>query len=264
MYLSNTRTIVFITGAFVSHSCWQEWIVFFENKGYKTVAPPWPYKNELAETLRSEHPDSKIAQLRLNILIDYYTEIIEKLPEKPILIGHSYGGLLTQLLIQKELAAAGVCIHSFPPRGVITTKFSFYKATWKSLGFFSSAKKTYLMSFKEWQYAFANGMEFEEQKESYEKLVIPESKQVIRDIIISNSAKINFKKPHVPILFLSGSNDNIIPSSLNYSNFKKYKNVHSITCYKEFENKNHFVLGQLNWQETADFIVNWLEKISLI
>ena len=263
MYLSNTKTIVFITGAFVSHSCWQEWIVFFENKGYKTVAPPWPYKNELAETLRNDHPNSKIAQLRLKILIDYYTEIIEKLSEKPILIGHSYGGLLTQLLIHKKLAATGVCIHSFPPRGVITTRFSFYKAIWKPLGFFSSTKKTHLMSFKEWQYAFTNGMSFEEQKESYEKLMIPESKQVIRDVW-SNSAIINFKKAHVPILFLSGSNDNIIPSSLNYSNFKKYKNVHSITCYKEFKNRNHFVLGQLDWKETADFIVNWLEKISLI
>jgi pimeloyl-ACP methyl ester carboxylesterase len=263
MYLSNTKTIVFITGAFVRHSCWQEWIVFFESKGYKTVAPPWPYKNELAETLRGEHPNSKIAQLRLNTLLDYYTEIIEKLPEKPILIGHSYGGLLTQLLVQKELAAAGICIHSVPPRGVISASFSFYKAIWKPLGYLSSSKKTYLMSFKEWQYAFTNGMSFEEQKESYEKLVIPESKLAMRDVL-SNKAKINFKKLHVPILFLSGSNDNIIPSSLNYSNFKKYKNLHSITCYKEFENRNHFVLEQLNWKETADFIVNWLEKINLI
>ena len=261
MYLSNTKTIVFITGAFVSHSCWEEWIVFFDSKGYKTVAPPWPHKNDLPEILRKEHPNSKIASLRLSTLIDYYTEIIEKLPEKPILIGHSYGGLLTQLLVQRELASAGICIHSVPPKGIYASKFSFYKAVWKPLGYFTSRKKTYLMTFKEWQFAFTNEMSFEEQKESYEKLVIPESKQVMRDAL-SNTAKINFKKIHVPLLFLSGSNDNIIPSSLNYSNFKKYKNIHSITCYKEFKDNNHFVLGQINWKEGAEFIANWLEKIS--
>jgi pimeloyl-ACP methyl ester carboxylesterase len=260
MYLSNTKTIVFITGAFVSHSCWEKWTVFFEDKGYKTVAPPWPYKNESVEVLRNEHPDAKIARLRLSNLIEYYSEIIEKLSEKPILIGHSYGGLLTQLLIQKELAFAGVCIHSIPPKGLFTGKFSFYKAIWKPLGFFTSAKKTYILSFKEWQTLFTNGMLFEEQEDCYEKLVIPESKLVLRDVL-TKTAKINFRKKHEPLLFLSGSDDTFIPSSLNYFNFKKYTNIHSITCYKEFKDQNHFVLGQHNWQEVAGFIANWLEKI---
>ncbi|MEN2399086.1 alpha/beta hydrolase [Flavobacterium sp. MC2016-06] len=260
MYLSNTKTIVFITGAFVSHSCWEEWIVFFENKGYKTAAAPWPYKNESAEELRTQHPDSRIAILRLADLIDYYTEIIEKLSEKPILIGHSYGGLLTQLLIQKELGIAGVCIHSVSPQFVLPSKRSFYKAIWKPLGFFTSTAKTYLMSFKEWQYAFTNKMSFEEQKASYEKLVIPESKLVLRDVL-TQTAKINFRKKHEPLLFISGSEDQIIPSSLNYSNFRKYKNLHSITCYKEFKGRNHLVLYQSNWENTAQFIANWLEKV---
>lgn len=261
MYLSTTKTIVFITGAFVSHSCWEKWIDFFEDQGYKTVAPPWPYKNERAETLRNQHPDSKIALLSLSDLLDYYVEIIEKLPEKPILIGHSYGGLLTQLLVQKDLASTGVCINSVVPKGMFASKFSFYKAIWKPLGFFTSAKKTHLLSFKEWQDLFTNGMTFEEQKVSYEKLVIPESKLVWR-AIITKTAKINFRKKHVPLLFLSGSDDALIPTSLNYSNFKRYTNIHSITCYKEFKGRNHFVLGQSNWAEVAGFIAKWLEKIS--
>jgi pimeloyl-ACP methyl ester carboxylesterase len=260
MYLSNTKTIVFITGAFVSSSCWEQWTVFFENQGYKTVAPPWPYKNENVETLRNQHPDSKIALLRLSSLLDYYIEIIEKLPEKPILIGHSYGGLLTQLLVQEELAFAGICIHSIPPKGIFSAKYSFCKAIWKPLGFFTSTKKTYLMTFREWQTTFTNGMSFEEQKDSYEKLVIPESKSALRDIF--TRAHINFRKKHDPLLFLSGSNDILVTASLNYSNFKRYTNIHSITCYKEFQGRNHFVLGQSNWAEVAGFIVKWLEKIS--
>jgi alpha-beta hydrolase superfamily lysophospholipase len=129
------------------------------------------------------------------------------------------------------------------------------------MGFFTSAKKTYLLSFTEWQDIFTNGMSFAEQKDSYVRLLIPESKSALRDVL-TKTAKINFRKKHEPLLFLSGSDDTIIPSSLNYSNFKKYTNIHSITCYKEFQGHNHFVLGQNNWQETAEFIANWLEKIS--
>ena len=261
MNLSNTKTIVFITGAFVSHSCWDEWAVFFENKGYKTVAPPWLHKNESAEVLRSRHPDEKVASIRLQNLIDYYTEIIEKLPNKPILIGHSYGGLLTQLLLQKDLAVSGVAIHSVAPQGLITFKYSFYKGTWGALGFFTSLKKTFLMPFKQWQYAFTNGMLFEEQKEAYEKLVIPESKLALRDGL-TKTAKIDFKKPHPPLLLIAGSEDHIVPSSLNYSNFKKYKNFNSITTFREFKGRNHFVLGQSNWMEVASFTANWLEKVN--
>lgn len=260
MYLSNRKTIMFITGAFISHSCWEEWILFFESKGYKTVAPPWPYKNETAETLRQNN-SSKIATIRLNDLLDYYTEIIEKLPEKPILIGHSYGGLLTQLLLQKDLGSAGICLHSIPPSNLTYFNFSFYRKIWSVLDFFHSRKKTYLLPFKKWQKYFVNQMCFEEQKATYENLVIPESQFVFHDIF-SFDAKINFKKKHAPILFLSGSEDQFIPASVQYSNFKKYKNIHSITCYKEFKDSNHLILKQQNWQCIAEFISNCLEKLS--
>lgn len=262
MYLSHKKNIVFITGAFVSHSSWEEWIIYFENKGYKVVAPPWVNKNETSENLRSEHPNSKIALVSLNSLMDYYTEIIGKLPEKPILIGHSYGGLLVQLLIQKEIGSAGICINSLPPKNISIFSFSFYKTIWKPLSFFSPIEKTYLMPFKKWQHLFTNKMSFEEQKNSYEKFIIPESKKVLRDIFF-NGAKIDFKKSHNPLLFLSGSADNFSTVSMQYSNFKNYKNLHSVTSYKRFEDKNHFAIGQENWKNIAEYIANWLEKESL-
>ncbi|WP_239457771.1 alpha/beta hydrolase [Flavobacterium nitrogenifigens] len=261
MYLSNKKTIMFITGAFVSHACWKEWIVFFENKGYKIVAPPWLHKNEFAVDLRHVHPNSKIASIQLADLLDYYTEIIDKLPEKPILIGHSYGGLLTQLLIQKELGYAGICINSIPPSNIFYCNFSLCKIAWNTSVFFSSSSKTYLMPFKVWQQLFTNEMTFEEQKESYEALLIPESKLIMRDIF-TKTGKIDFKKKHDPLLFISGSQDALIPPSLNYSNFKKYKNLHSITCYKEFQDSNHLSIIQENWETIAEFIANWLTKIT--
>lgn len=261
MYLSNKKTIMFITGAFISHSYWEEWIIFFENKGYKTVAPPWLYKNESATILRQTHPNSKIASIHLNDLLDYYTEIIEKLPENPILIGHSYGSLVAQLLLQKELGSAVICVNSFPPGNLIRFNISFFKAIWNAYGLFTPANKSYLMSFKEWQSKFTSQMSFEDQKNTYEKLIIPESKLIIRDLF-SKSGEIDFQKKHNPILFVAGSSDAFIPASLQYLNFKKYKNLHSITSYKEFQNSNHLISKQENWKSIAEYIANWLAKIT--
>ncbi len=259
MKTSNTKTIVFLTGAFVNNNCWDEWKLYFENKGYKTIAPPWPHKDASSEVLRNRHPDAGIASIRLAALTEYFGNIIKQLPEKPILIGHSIGGLITQILLHRNVAAAGVAIHPVAPLGVFTFKFSFYKASWGPLGFFTSASKSFLMSFKQWQYAFANGMTREEQTAAYYNLLTPESKLVVRDGL-SKAAKIDFKKPHQPLLIISGSKDNFIPASLNYSNYKKYRRSNSITEYKEFEGRNHFVLGQATWKEEAGYINEWIEN----
>jgi len=252
-------TVLFITGAFVTNSCWDEWRTYFETLGYSTLAPPWPYKDAAAEVLRNSQPDASVASNRLVKLTDHYADIVKQLTSKPILIGHSIGGLIVQLLLQRGLGVLGVAIHSVPPQGVFTFKFSFIKAGWGALGFFTSIKKSYLMSFKEWKYAFTNGMTCAEQKESYYRLAIPESKLIVRDTI-TKAAKVDFNNPHAPLLFVSGSNDHTIPASLNYSNFKKYKNSNSITDYQEFAGRNHFVLGQPTWKENADYILDWIGR----
>lgn len=260
MKKTQSKTIVFITGAFVSSDSWNNWKEYFEQQGYKTIAPAWPYKDAPACTLRQRHPDAEVASLRLTDLITYFTGIVEALPEQPILIGHSMGGLIAQLLVQKGLAAAGIAIHSLQPQGIFTFKFSFYKAGWAALGFFTDTKKTFLMSFAQWQYAFTNGMPYEEQKDAYYALSVPESKLLVRDAT-TNAAKIDFSRPHAPLLFLSGSTDHFIPASLNYTNYKKYTHRESVTDYREFAGRNHFVLGQPGWQENADFISKWLNKL---
>jgi pimeloyl-ACP methyl ester carboxylesterase len=249
-----------ITGAFISHTCWDPWRSYFESKGYTVLAPPWPHKEAKAQELRSRHPDSNIASIRLNGLIDYFAGIIKQLPVRPVLIGHSLGGLITQILLHRDLAAAGVAIHSVPPQGVLPLQFTFYRSTWKSLGFFTSAKASYLMSFKDWQYAFANGMPLEEQQRSYEQFAVPETKLGIRDALTS-VAKIDFRKPHAPLLFIAGCADQCIPAELNVANFERYKDRFSVTEFRAFKGRNHFVLGQPTWQEDAEFILSWLECI---
>lgn len=257
---NQSKTVGFITGAFVHHSCWDEWKAYFESNGYQTIAPPWPHKNASPEALRNSLPNEEIASNRLAALTDHYDKIVRQLPEKPILIGHSIGGLIVQLLLQRGLGSAGVAIHSVPPQGIMTFKFSFLKAGWGPLGFFTSVKRSFLMSFRQWQYAFTNGMDPDAQKEAYYKFAIPESKLIVRDTI-TKAAKVNFGNAHAPLLLTSGSDDHSIPASLNYANYLKYKNSNSVIDYKEFKGRNHFVLGQPTWKEDADYILEWIGRI---
>lgn len=166
---------------------------------------------------------------------------------------------MTQIIVNRDLAAAGIAIHPVPPLGVFPYEFSFLKAGWKSLGLFTSLKKTYLMSFKDWQYAFVNGMPLKDQQLAYEQNTIPESKTVARGGLTS-AAAVDFSKPHVPLLIVAGSEDNIIPPHLNFRNFRKYAKNGSVLDYKEFEGRNHFVIGLPTWKENADYILNWIDK----
>lgn len=258
-----SKTILFITGAFVSNACWDDWKIFFKSKGYETLAPPWPQKDAPVSVLKFRHPDSDVAALRLADLEQHYEEIVRALPDKPIVIGHSMGGLIAQLLLQKGLVAAAVAIHSVPPQGVFTFKLSFLIAGWGPLGFFTDTNKTFLMSYSQWQYAFTNGMPEEWQEKSYFQFAIPESKRVVRDTI-TKAARVDFTHHHAPLFFIAGEKDHTIPSSLNYSNYKKYTHKDSVTDFQEFPDRNHFVLGQPGWQEVAMRINDWIQDLQRV
>ncbi|MDO1449702.1 alpha/beta hydrolase [Rhodocytophaga aerolata] len=263
MQTIQSKTILFVTGAFVSNNCWDEWKPYFESKGYTTYAPPWPYKDAPAAELRRRHPNGPLATLRLKQLVDHYAKFAKMLPEKPIIIGHSLGGLITQILINRDLGAAGAVLHPVPPQGVFPYEFSFLKAGWKALGLFTSTKKTYLMSLADWQYAFTNGMSLADQKASYEKITVPESKMVARDGL-TNAAYVDFDKPHAPLLIIAGSADHIMPAHLSRRIFNRYnKQNGSVIEYKEYPGINHYVLGLPTWKTQANYILDWIAKLSI-
>ncbi|MGV3603121.1 MAG: alpha/beta hydrolase [Dyadobacter fermentans] len=255
-----TKNILFVTGAFVTHHCWDEWRVYFEARGYSTVAPAWPFKDAPAAELRARQPhDIDLARLTLAELVDHFADIAKSFPEKPIIIGHSLGGLITQILLNRDLAAAAVAIHSVPPQGIIPYEFSFLKSTWGALGLFTSLDETYLMPFDTWQYAFVNEMPLDEQQKAYDLLTSPESKRVARGGLTS-AAAVDFDKPHAPLLLTSGSLDNIIPAHLNNRNYERYKKNGSILEYKEFPGRNHHVLAQAGWESDADYVLHWIKN----
>jgi len=260
MHQITTKTVVFISGAFVSHYYWEQWLWYFKSKGYKVVAPPWIHKNDTPGNLRNENSCNKMGSISLSELLCYYTEIIEQLQEKPILIGHSYGGLLVQLLVQQDLAFAGVCISSFPPAGLSFKKLAFYKNILQFLNIFFS-DKSIVLTFKKWQNILYNSALEEEQIIEFDDFMIPESQRAFRDLLLKNT-RVNFRKKHVPLFFIAGSEDKFVTSKVLYWNYKKYKNFYSITCYKKVAGKDHFLILNPQWNETAESIVKWLDRIS--
>jgi len=255
-----TKSIVFITGTFIGRNCWDEWKKYFESKGYQCTAPAWPGKNASSEILRNRHPDFAIASNRLSGLVDYFAGIITEFPVKPILIGHSLGGLVVELLLQRGLGMAGIAIHPFPSTGVSLFNFSFLKVILAPMGFFTSSHKTYMIPFRKWKNIIANGMDCEKQKQLFYKYAIPESKLIIRDVF-RPTAKIDFGRDRPPLLLISGSRDKVVSSPLVFSMYEKYKMGSSITDYRDFKGRNHLAFENPLWKEETDFIHFWLQGL---
>ncbi len=252
-----SKTILFIHGMYMTPLCWEKWVEYFQAKGYRCLAPAWPGRDQPMEALRQSGRDSPLSQLTLNDILNHLTEIIQALNEKPVLIGHSMGGLIVQLLVQRDLAAAGVAIDSAPPQGVITPSWSFLKSNWPHINPFAPQNEPVQMSLARFQYAFVNALPLAEQRAAYERYVVPESRRVPAQSL-TGVAHIDFARPHAPLLLIAGSADHIIPAALNRSNYARYHHSPSVTDFKEFAGRTHFIIGQANWEEVAASVQQWL------
>jgi pimeloyl-ACP methyl ester carboxylesterase len=254
-----TKTIVFIHGMFMTPLCWEHWIERTQARGYHCLAPAWPGRDQPIEMQRKNHPDRTLGKLKLGDIVESLAGTLKAMPEKPALIGHSMGGLITQLLLQRDLAAAGVAIDPAPPLGVFTTAFSFLKANFPVINPFVPVTQPDRMSFERFQYAFVNTLPPEEQRAAYDRYVVPESRGVPTQSL-SSAGKVDFKQPHPPLLIIAGEKDHIVPASLNQTNYNKYKASPSRTDFKLFAGRDHFGIGEKGWEEMADYSLDWLEK----
>lgn len=253
-----TKTIVLIHGMFMTPLCWENWIPRYESKGYRCLAPAWPGRDQPIEEQRSRHPDAELGRLDLKAVVDCMDAVIRPMQEKPVLIGHSMGGLVVQLLLQRGLAAAGVAIHPAAPQGVFTTAWSYVRSNLPAIDPLAPAGSPVVMSFPHFQYAFVNTLPLDQQRAAYDRYVVPESRRVPRQSLTS-VARVDFKKAHAPLLITAGSKDHIIPPSLNRANYERYHAGDSVTEFKLFGGRDHFVIGEPGWQEVADFALAWLE-----
>jgi pimeloyl-ACP methyl ester carboxylesterase len=254
------KRIIFIHGMYMTSACWDGWVARFNARGFDCSAPAWPGRDHSVAHLRRQHANSSLTALTLKAVVDHYAAILQALGDKPILIGHSMGGLVTQLLLQRGLASGAVAIDSAPPQGVFCFKWPFIRANWGHVNPFVSKNQPATMSFEHFQYAFVNGLPLAEQQAAFETLVVPESRRVPAQSLTS-VARIDFRQPGAPLLMIAGASDNIVPASLNQDNFEKYQRPGSVTEYKEFPGRTHFIIGQTGWEEVADYVAAWLERV---
>jgi pimeloyl-ACP methyl ester carboxylesterase len=254
------KNIIFIHGMFMTPLCWEEWVPYFKKKGFTAIAPAWPERDRPIATLREAYPDPTLGKLTLTDVLISLTLQIRLMKEKPILIGHSMGGLIVQLLLRDGLGEAGVAIDSAPPAGVLSLKWSFLKSNFSMINPFVSKYRPREMPFRDFQYAFVNTLPLLEQQKAYDRYAVPESRRIPQESLTA-TAKIDFSKVHSPLLMIAGEKDHIIPASLIKTNYQKYQFSPSKTDFKEFPDRVHFLIWQRGWQEIADYILEWLKGV---
>ena len=251
------NTIVFIHGMFQNPKSWDKWIHFFNQKGYNCIAPAWPMHEGDPAALRANAPEG-LGDLHLQTIVDEMENIVSAQSEPPILIGHSVGGLIVQLLVNKGLASAGVPIDSVAPNAMLAFDWGFMKNSALIANPFKGNEPFYtdVESFHE---SFCNTMTMEETQIAFDETATHDSRNVLRDCM-GEHGHIDLDLPHAPLLFIGGGEDNIIPASLNEKNAKAYTDEVSISEFKEFANRGHYICGQTGWEEVAEYISDWLQN----
>jgi pimeloyl-ACP methyl ester carboxylesterase len=248
--------IVFVHGLFVTRACWDPWLARFTALGHRCIAPAYPARDLPAAELRARHPDPATAAVTLPAVLATFERAIRELDEPPILIGHSFGGLLTQLLLQRQLGACGVAIDSVPPPGVLSLQWSFLRSLWPPLNPFVPASRPYLMSFAHFRYAFVNAQPPAAQRRFYDEAVAPESRRLAR-AALGREARIDFAKARPPLLLIAGERDHIMPASVNRSNWRAYRRAPAVTEFHQFPARDHYLIGAPGWEEVADHALRW-------
>lgn len=253
-----TKTVLFVHGMFMNSLCWDKWIPYLESKGFKCIAPSWKLHDGEPAQLRAQHPNATLGKLTLDDVLEQFTDIARGLNEKPILIGHSMGGLVAQILLNREVGAAGIALDPAPPQGVFTVSWSFLKTNFPIINPLASVDEPMLMTLEQFQYAFVNTLSYAEQKAAYEKYCLPESRRLGRGSL-SAAGHVDYVKTRAPLIITGGGSDHIIPARLSRANFAKYKNAANVS-FKEFAGRDHFLIGSPGWQEVADYAVEWLQE----
>jgi len=257
-------TIVLIHGLWLTPKSWKGWIDRFQRAGYNVIAPPWPGLSSDVEAVR-HHPEV-LKGLTIKKIVDHYERIIRVMDRAPILMGHSFGGLIVQLLLDRGLGAAGVAIDSAQSAGVPVFPLSTLRSTIQILGNPFTYNSVVELSPEKFHYAFTNSLTDDEAKRVYDNLAIPGPAHVLWEgaLALLNpkaSSKVDYhNNTRAPLLFIAGGNDHLVPPSINKANAKKYQGSTAITDYREFPNRTHFIVAEPGWEEVADFALRWADE----
>jgi pimeloyl-ACP methyl ester carboxylesterase len=254
-------TIVLIHGLWMTSLSWEKWTAHYQQRGYKVIARSWPGLDGDIDELRRD--PSAIAGLGITEIVDHYEAIIRELDRPPIIMGHSFGGLMTQILLDRGLGAAGVAIASAPVKGVLLLPFSTLKASFSILSNPLNNHRASPLTEEQFHYAFTNLLDEEESKKVFDRYAVPGPDHLLFQAGLANfnphaATTVDFRNDtRAPLLLIAGDRDHISPVSVVRANLKLYRKSKAVTDYKEFANRSHYILGQDGWQEVADAALDW-------
>ena len=255
----NVTTIVLINGLWISALSWELWVQHFTNKGYRVIATDWPGREGEIERLRRD--PSLFASLGLAEVVDYYEQLIRELETPPIIIGHSFGGLVTQILLDRGWGAAGVAIAPAPVKGVRKLPLSSFKIALSALGNRFNKRETTSLSPKQFHETFANTLTEAQSRSAFIRYALPGPNRVLLQTMLANFTRhaattVNARNDtRAPLLLVAGGKDRFTPPSLVKANFDLYQESNAETDYKEFPDQSNFTL--LREIKVADHVLGW-------
>jgi non-heme chloroperoxidase len=259
--------VVFIHGLWLHADSWGPWVDLFQEAGYAPIAPGWPGDSGTVKETRS-HPE-RVAGHGIDDIVEHYAQIIGGLGAKPVVIGHSFGGLIAQRLLGQDLAAGGVGIDAAPIKGVVYLPLSSLRVASVALRNPANRKRAVSLTPEQFRYGFGNAVPAEESTELYERWAIPSPGKPLFEAAMANlsrhsPAKVNTANAtRGPLLLTAGGQDHTVPRAITKSTLKRYRKSPAVTDYQEFPDRGHSLALDDGWRDVADAVLAWLKKRSL-
>ncbi|WP_262059805.1 alpha/beta hydrolase [Streptomyces sp. STR69] len=261
---SGHKPVVFVHGLWMLASSWQPWRAFFEENGYTTLAPGWPDDPETVAEARM-NPDA-FAGKSVGQVTDHMAEAITGLQRQPVVIGHSFGGLITQQLAGRGLAAVSVAIDSAPFRGVLPLPVSALRSALPVIGNPANYRRAVALTYSQFRYSFANALDEIEAKRLYETYPvagsgIPLFQAATANINPATEAKVDTANPRRgPLLLITGERDHIAPHAIAAASYRKQKRNPGITELQEIPGRGHSLVFDSGWQEVAQIALAFIKQ----
>jgi non-heme chloroperoxidase len=261
---SGLQPVVFIHGLWLLPSSWDRWAAVFEEAGYTAVSPGWPDDPDTVEEANA-NPEV-FAHKTVGQVADHFADVIGKLDKKPAVIGHSFGGLLTQIVAGRALSAASVAIDPAPFRGVLPLPISALKAAAPVLGNPANRNRAVPLTYDQFRFSFANAVSEDEAKQLYDAFAVPAPGAPLFQAATANlnpwtEAKVNSKNPdRGPLLIISGEKDNTVPWAVANASYKKQKRNEGVTEIVEMKNRGHALTIDSGWREVADTALAFVKR----
>jgi pimeloyl-ACP methyl ester carboxylesterase len=256
--------VVFIHGLWLLPSSWDRWAAVFEEAGYAPLTPGWPDDPPTVEEAKA-HPEV-FAHKTIAQVADHYADVIGQLKTKPVVIGHSFGGLLTQIIAGRGLAAASVAIDPAPFRGVLPLPLSALKSASPVLGNPLNRNRAIPLTYDQFRYAFANAVSEDEAKDLYKTFSVPTSGVPLFQAAAANlnpwtEAKVDTKNPERgPLLIISGGKDHTVPPAIADASYKQQQHNEGVTEFGAMPDRGHALVIDHGWREVADKALAFVKR----